>query len=170
MFKLLRLRERQEQLRKYSNIGTDREALFLEFLVLLVSMNRTDNTKKKERSNKRERENERERKRERKNEKTRESFNQKHNHKKAPLFAERKKNTEKTCLSTHHGEPRSGGNLERVTREKRERGAFSIVVSVFFLFSFSLKEARAKSVKDSIPFRSDSLSEEGVCGSNPKHY
>ena len=39
---------------------------------------------------------------------------------------------------------------------------------VFSLFSFSLKEARAKSAKDSVPFRSDSLSEEGVCGSIPK--
>ena len=87
----------------------------------------------------------REREREKKREKARRaSFNRKHNHKSAPLFAERK-NTEKrlSSLSTHHGEPRSGGNLERVTREKRERGAFLIVCGcVFSLFFLSERSAR----------------------------
>ena len=134
-------------MRKYSNIGTDREALFLVF-------SRTTTTLEKERKKEATR-HKREREREKKREKARRaSFNRKHNHKSAPLFAERK-NTEKrlSSLSTHHGEPRSGGNLERVTREKRERGAFLIVrVVVFSLFSFSLiKEARAKSAKDSVP-------------------
>ena len=93
------------------------------------------------------------------------------NHK-STTFCREKKTQKTLSLNTSNGEPRSGGNLERVTREKRERGAFLIVrVVVFSLFSFSLiKEARAKSAKDSVPFRSDSLSEEGVCGSNPKRY
>jgi hypothetical protein len=66
---------------------------------------------------------------------------------------QRKKTQKTLSLNTSNGEPRSGGNLERVTREKRERGAFLIVrVVVFSLFSFSLiKEARAKSAKDSVP-------------------
>ena len=76
------------------------------------------------------------------------------NHK-STTFCREKKHREKTLsLNTSNGEPRSGGNLERVTREKRERGAFLIVrVVVFSLFSFSLliKEARAKSAKDSVP-------------------
>lgn len=66
-------------------------------------MNRTDNTKKKERSNKRERENERERKRERKNERTRElkeKSNQKNTTTKAPLFAEKKKHRKDLSLNT----------------------------------------------------------------------
>ena len=68
-------------------------------------------------------------------------------------FLQRKKTQKTLSLNTSNGEPRSGGNLERVTREKRERGAFLIVrVVVFSLFSFSLmKEARAKSAKDSVP-------------------
>jgi hypothetical protein len=76
----------------------------------------------------------------------------KHNHK-STTFCREKTQKRLSSLSTHHGEPRSGGNLERVTREKRERGAFLIVrVVVFSLFSFSLiKEARAKSAKDSVP-------------------
>jgi len=116
----------------------------------------TTRKRKKERSNKRERENERERKRERKNLRERESpsFNQKHLNRKSTTFCSREKKTQKTLsLNTSNGEPRSGGNLERVTREKRERGACLIVcVVVFSLFSFSLiKEARAKSAKDSVP-------------------
>ena len=86
---------------------------------------------------------------------TRESFkNQKHMNRKSTTFCSREKKTQKTLsLNTSNGEPRSGGNLERVTREKRERGACLIVcVVVFSLFSFSLiKEARAKSAKDSVP-------------------
>ena len=124
-------------MRKYSNIGTDREALFLVF-------SRTSTTLEKERKKEATR-HKREREREKKREKARRaSFNRKHNHKSAPLFAERK-NTEKrlSSLSTHHGEPRSGGNLERVTREKRERGAFLIVCScVFSLFFLSERSAR----------------------------
>jgi len=104
----------------------------------------TTRKRKKERSN-RDRENERERKRDmRKNLRERESPSTKNTTTKAPLFAERK-NTEKrlSSLSTHHGEPRSGGNLERVTREKRERGAFLIVCGcVFSLFFLSERSAR----------------------------
>ena len=139
-----------------------------------VRKDRTDNTKKKERKKQQERErtNEREKKREKELERTRESFNQKHLNHKSTTFCSREKKTQTKTLSlnTSNGEPRSGGNLERVTREKRERGACLIVrVVVFSLFSFSLiKEARAKSAKDSVPLHS--LSEEGVCGSNPKHY
>ena len=128
------------------------------FFLLGVRKDRTDNTKKKERKKQqeRERENERERKRERKNLRERESpsFNQKHLNRKSTTFCSREKKTQKTLsLNTSNGEPRSGGNLERVTREKRERGACLIVcVVVFSLFSFSLiKEARAKSAKDSVP-------------------
>jgi hypothetical protein len=74
------------------------------------------------------------------------------NHK-STTFCREKKTQKTLSLNTSNGEPRSGGNLERVTREKRERGAFLIVrVVVFSLFSFSLiKEARAKSAKDSVP-------------------
>jgi hypothetical protein len=74
------------------------------------------------------------------------------NHK-STTFCREKKHTKTLSLNTSNGEPRSGGNLERVTREKRERGAFLIVrLVVFSLFSFSLiKEARAKSAKDSVP-------------------
>jgi len=124
-----------------------------------VSQDRTDNTKKKERKKQQERERERTRergkKREKELERTRESFNQKHLNHKSTTFCSREKKTQKKTLSlnTSNGEPRSGGNLERVTREKRERGACLIVrVVVFSLFSFSLiKEARAKSAKDSVP-------------------
>ena len=146
-------------MRKYSN-STDRgEALFLVsfvFFLLGVRKDRTDNTKKKERKKQRERERERtrEKKREKELERTRESFNQKHLNRKSTTFCSREKKTQKTLsLNTSNGEPRSGGNLERVTREKRERGACLIVcVVVFSLFSFSLiKEARAKSAKDSVP-------------------
>ena len=120
---------------------------------------RTDNTKKKERKKQQERERERTRergkKREKELERTRESFNQKHLNHKSTTFCSREKKTQTKTLSlnTSNGEPRSGGNLERVTREKRERGACLIVcVVVFSLFSFSLiKEARAKSAKDSVP-------------------
>ena len=145
-------------MRKYSN-STDRgEALFLVsfgFFLLGVRKDRTDNTKKKERKKQQERERTREREKER--ERTRENERvlqpkthepQKHH------FLQRKKTQKKTLsLNTSNGEPRSGGNLERVTREKRERGACLIVcVVVFSLFSFSLiKEARAKSAKDSVP-------------------
>lgn len=115
----------------------------------------TTRKRKKERSNKREREKRtREKKREKELERTRESFNQKHLNHKSTTFCSREKKTQKTLsLNTSNGEPRSGGNLERVTREKRERGACLIVcVVVFSLFSFSLiKEARAKSAKDSVP-------------------
>jgi hypothetical protein len=122
-----------------------------------VSQDRTDNTKKKERKKQQERERERTREKKRHEkelERTRESFNQKHLNHKSTTFCSREKKTQKTLsLNTSNGEPRSGGNLERVTREKRERGACLIVcVVVFSLFSFSLiKEARAKSAKDSVP-------------------
>ena len=99
--------------------------------------------RKKEATREREREREREKKRE-KERRERESPSTKNTTTKAPLFAERK-NTEKrlSSLSTHHGEPRSGGNLERVTREKRERGAFLIVCGcVFSLFFLSKRSAR----------------------------
>ena len=126
------------------------------FFLVSERTEQTTRKRKKERSNKRERENERERKRERKNLRERESpsFNQKHLNRKSTTFCSREKKTQKTLsLNTSNGEPRSGGNLERVTREKRERGACLIVcVVVFSLFSFSLiKEARAKSAKDSVP-------------------
>ena len=124
-------------MRKYSNIGTDREALFLVF-------SRTTTTLEKERKkeatrHKREREREKKREKERRE---RERPSTKNTTTTAPLFAEKKKHR-KLCLSTHHGEPRSGGNLERVTREKRERGAFLIVCScVFSLFFLSKRSAR----------------------------
>jgi hypothetical protein len=144
-------------LRKYSN-STDRgEALFLvRFVFSWCQEEQTTRTKKKERKKQQERERERtrEKKREKELERTRESFNQKHLNHKSTTFCSREKKTQKTLsLNTSNGEPRSGGNLERVTREKRERGACLIVcVVVFSLFSFSLiKEARAKSAKDSVP-------------------
>ena len=136
---------------------TEEKHFFLcVFFFLGVRKDRTDNTKKKERKKQQERERERtrEKKREKELERTRESFNQKHMNHKSTTFCSREKKTQKTLsLNTSNGEPRSGGNLERVTREKRERGAFLIVcVVVFSLFSFSLiKEARAKSAKDSVP-------------------
>ena len=74
-------------------------------------------------------------------------------------------------LNTSNGEPGSGGNLERVTREKRERGAFLIVREgcVFSLFFLSDKRSARKVRERFCSFkRSDSLSEEGVCGSIPK--
>jgi hypothetical protein len=82
-------------LRKYSNIGTDREALFLvRFGFFLVSGQNRHHLKKKERrSNKRERENERERKRERKNEEN-ESVLQPKTQPQQHHFLQRKKNTE----------------------------------------------------------------------------
>lgn len=144
-------------MRKYSN-STDRgEALFLvRFVFSWCQEEQTTRTKKKERKKQQERERERtrEKKREKELERTRESFNQKHLNHKSTTFCSREKKTQKTLsLNTSNGEPRSGGNLERVTREKRERGACLIVcVVVFSLFSFSLiKEARAKSAKDSVP-------------------
>ena len=130
-------------MRKYSNIGTDRKALFLvSFGFFLVSGQNRQHLKKKERKKQQERERTREREKERERTKrTRESFNQKHNHKSTTFCREKKHR--KLCLSTHHGEPRSGGNLERVTREKRERGAFLIVCScVFSLFFLSKRSAR----------------------------
>ena len=130
-------------MRKYSNIGTDREALFLvRFGFFLVSGQNRHHLKKKERKKQQERERTREREKERERTKrTRASFNQKHNHNSTTFCREKKHR--KLCLSTHHGEPRSGGNLERVTREKRERGAFLIVCScVFSLFFLSKRSAR----------------------------
>lgn len=125
------------------------------FFLVSERTEQTTRKRKKERSNKREREKRtREKKREKELERTRESFNQKHLNHKSTTFCSREKKTQKTLsLNTSNGEPRSGGNLERVTREKRERGACLIVcVVVFSLFSFSLiKEARAKSAKDSVP-------------------
>lgn len=145
-------------MRKYSN-STDRgEALFLvRFVFSWCQEEQTTRTKKKERKKQQERERERTREKKRHEkelERTRESFNQKHMNHKSTTFCREKKHREKTLsLNTSNGEPRSGGNLERVTREKRERGACLIVcVVVFSLFSFSLiKEARAKSAKDSVP-------------------
>ena len=149
-------------MRKYSNTyywhrRQRRSTFSCAFFFSWVS-ERTEQTtrkRKKERSNKRERERTREKKRHEKElERTRESFNQKHMNHKSTTFCSREKKTQKTLsLNTSNGEPRSGGNLERVTREKRERGACLIVcVVVFSLFSFSLiKEARAKSAKDSVP-------------------
>ena len=145
-------------MRKYSN-STDRgEALFLvRFVFSWCQEEQTTRTKKKERKKQQERERERTREKKRHEkelERTRESFNQKHLNHKSTTFCSREKKTQKTLsLNTSNGEPRSGGNLERVTREKRERGACLIVcVVVFSLFSFSLiKEARAKSAKDSVP-------------------
>ena len=108
----------------------------------MSGQNRHHLKKKERRSNKRERENERERKRERKNEEN-ESVLQPKTQPQQHHFLQRKKKHRKLCLSTHHGEPRSGGNLERVTREKRERGAFLIVCScVFSLFFLSKRSAR----------------------------
>ena len=137
---------------------TEEKHFFSCVLVFFLVSERTEQTtrkRKKERSNKREREKRtREKKREKELERTRESFNQKHLNRKSTTFCSREKKTQKTLsLNTSNGEPRSGGNLERVTREKRERGACLIVrVVVFSLFSFSLiKEARAKSAKDSVP-------------------
>ena len=126
------------------------------FFFLGVRKDRTDNTKKKERKKQQERERERTREKKRHEkelERTRESFNQKHLNHKSTTFCREKKTQKTLSLNTSNGEPRSGGNLERVTREKRERGACLIVcVVVFSLFSFSLiKEARAKSAKDSVP-------------------
>ena len=124
------------------------------FFLVSERTEQTTRKRKKERRNERERERTREKKREKELERTRESFNQKHLNRKSTTFCSREKKTQKTLsLNTSNGEPRSGGNLERVTREKRERGACLIVcVVVFSLFSFSLiKEARAKSAKDSVP-------------------
>jgi hypothetical protein len=96
----------------------------------------TTRKRKKERS-KREREREREKKRHEKElERTRESFNQKHMNHKSTTFCREKKHTKTLSLNTSNGEPRSGGNLERVTREKRERGAFLIVRVVVCFLSF----------------------------------
>ena len=145
-------------MRKYSNTyywNRQRRSTFSRaFFFSWCQEEQTTRKRKKERSNKRERERTREKKREKELERTRESFNQKHMNHKSTTFCSREKKTQKTLsLNTSNGEPRSGGNLERVTREKRERGAFLIVcVVVFSLFSFSLiKEARAKSAKDSVP-------------------
>jgi glycogen debranching enzyme len=107
----------------------------------------TTRTKKKERKKQQERERERTREKKRHEkelERTRESFNQKHLNHKSTTFCSREKKTQKTLsLNTSNGEPRSGGNLERVTREKRERGAFLIVCScVFSLFFLSKRSAR----------------------------
>ena len=81
-------------MRKYSNIGTDREALFLVF-------SRTSTTLEKERkkeATRHKREREREKKRHEKElERTRESFNQKHMNHKSTTFCREKK----LCLSTH---------------------------------------------------------------------
>jgi len=124
------------------------------FFLVSERTEQTTRKRKKERKRERERERTREKKREKELERTRESFNQKHLNRKSTTFCSREKKTQKTLsLNTSNGEPRSGGNLERVTREKRERGACLIVcVVVFSLFSFSLiKEARAKSAKDSVP-------------------
>ena len=144
-------------MRKYSN-STDRgEALFLvRFVFSWCQEEQTTRTKKKERKKQQERERERTREKKRHEkelERTRESFNQKHLNHKSTTFCREKKTQKTLSLNTSNGEPRSGGNLERVTREKRERGACLIVcVVVFSLFSFSLiKEARAKSAKDSVP-------------------
>ena len=106
---------------------------------------RTEQTPLEKERKKKQQEREREREREKKREKERrerERPSTKNTTTTAPLFAEKKKHR-KLCLSTHHGEPRSGGNLERVTREKRERGAFLIVCScVFSLFFLSKRSAR----------------------------
>ena len=86
-------------------------------------------------------------------------------------FLQREKTQKTLSLNTSNGEPRSGGNLERVTREKRERGAFLIVRvgCVFSLFFLSDKRSARKVRERFCSFkRSDSLSEEGVCGSIPK--
>ena len=91
----------------------------------------------------RERENERKRKRERKNEENERVLQPKTQPQQHHFLQRKKTQNRKLCLSTHHGEPRSGGNLERVTREKRERGAFLIVCScVFSLFFLSKRSAR----------------------------
>ena len=127
-------------------IGTDREEKHFFFswvlVFFLVSQDRTDNTKKKERKKQQMTERTREREKETwertwENErvlqpKTHEP--QKHH------FLQRKKTL---SLNTSNGEPGSGGNLERVTREKRERGAFLIVCGcVFSLFFLSERSAR----------------------------
>mgnify|MGYP005703516377 CR=1 FL=1 len=146
---------------------------FLCVLVFFLCQDRTDTTwkrKKEEATRERERKREREKERER-TKRTRASFNQKHNHNSTTFCREKKTQNRKLCLSTHHGEPRSGGNLERVTREKRERGAFLIVCvgCVFSLFFLSDKRSARKVRERFCSFkRSDSLSEEGVCGSIPK--
>ena len=136
MFRAMRRRERQEQLRKYSNIiGTDREALFLvSFRLLglvggvheLILQHREHTRKERSRT-----ERERKRKKEQREFNEREKANHKH-------YTKERKKHRKDSLLSHHGEPRSGGNLERVTREERERGAFLIVCSVFSLFFLSV--------------------------------
>ena len=148
-------------MRKYSNTyywhrrqrrSTFSRAFFFSWCQ--KGQNRQHEKERKKEATERERERTREKKREKELERTRESFNQKHLNRKSTTFCSREKKTQKTLsLNTSNGEPRSGGNLERVTREKRERGACLIVcVVVFSLFSFSLiKEARAKSAKDSVP-------------------
>ena len=113
----------------------------------------TKTTTRKKRKKQPQRENLRERTRERESETpTKNTF----------IKGQREKHRKDSSLSlshhSHHGEPRSGGNLERVTREERERGAFTRLLLLFSLFSFSftlsLKEVRrAKSVfGDSVPF------------------
>ena len=144
-------------MRKYSNTyywNRQRRSTFSRAFWFFSSWWQKGQNRQHEKERKKEATREREKKREKELERTRESFNQKHLNHKSTTFCSREKKTQKTLsLNTSNGEPRSGGNLERVTREKRERGACLIVcVVVFSLFSFSLiKEARAKSAKDSVP-------------------
>ena len=132
-------------MRKYSNIGTDREALFLVsfgfFLFLVSETEQTTQRKRKKEAT--EQQMTRERENERENERVEgKKQPKKHNHK-STTFCREKTQKRLSSLSTHHGEPRSGGNLERVTREKRERGAFLIVCGcVFSLFFLSERSAR----------------------------
>ena len=114
-----------------------------------------------------ERTNRREKKRTKERERTRERVDEegkKQPQTHSPLFKAERKHKRKELvslslsLSTHHGEPRSGGNLERVTREERERGAFLIVCCGVFSLPFlslllSERSAR-KNVRfgDSVPF------------------
>ena len=142
-------------MRKYSNIGTDREALFLvSFRLLglvggvheLILQHREHTRKERSRT-----ERERKRKKEQREFNEREKANHKH-------YTKERKKHRKDSLLSHHGEPRSGGNLERVTREERERGAFLIVCCGVFSLPFlslllSERSAR-KNVRfgDSVPF------------------
>lgn len=167
--------ERQEQLRKYSNIVAKTEKHFFSCVFFFLVSGRTDNTwkRKKERSNKRERENERERKRERKNLRERESPSTKNTWTtKAPLFAE-KKNTEN--FVSQHIKWRAQKRRQSWESYKGKTGTgcvFNCLCGcVFSLFFLSDKRSARKVRERFCSFkRSDSLSEEGVCGSNPKHY
>ena len=160
-------------------IGTDRgEALFLVrfgFFFLGVRKDRTDNTKKKERKKQQmtERTNEREKERERTWENERVLQPKTLEPQKHHFLQQRKKNTEN--FVSQHIKWRAQKRRQSWESYKGKTGTgcvFNCSCScVFSLFFLSNKRSARKVRERFCSFkRSDSLSEEGVCGSNPKHY